>query len=214
MARWRRSPRSRFRCRIPARSWSKPDAVRKMAGPGVQRQSRDERMAPDGGLRKLSRRRALSCQRPARGRDCYGCRRTHRAGGPANALRGSPYILDAVVVGDPQARLAGLIVPDREALEHWAAENDLFISDFSALLRGDEARALFSAEIERMTDRMAAETRLAGFHLIDPVAEADGEEITPTSKLRRHVLTARHAGAIDALGLGDPAQPAIWAGRD
>ncbi|MBQ1949555.1 MAG: AMP-binding protein [Treponema sp.] len=67
-----------------------------------------------------------------------------------NKLVESPYIAQAVVVGQDQNCLGALIIPNKDNLKKYAEENNLAAEPFSALLKSDEVYDLIFKELERL----------------------------------------------------------------
>lgn len=67
-----------------------------------------------------------------------------------NKLVESPYIAQAVVVGQDQNTLGALIIPAKENLKKFAEENNIPAEPFSALLKSDQVYDLIFKELERL----------------------------------------------------------------
>lgn len=108
----------------------------------------------------------------------------------------SPLIGHVCVVGDARAYLSALIVLDPVQVAGWAARNGVDEADAA----GDpRLLAEVSAAVEAGNARLARPEHVRRFHLCDTEWLPGGDELTPTSKLRRHRIAELYADEIDAL---------------
>jgi long-chain acyl-CoA synthetase len=114
-----------------------------------------------------------------------------------NKLTQSPFIDQCMVVGQDQKFLGALIVPHVEAFRAAGVA-----ADSAASLEDDPAaRALLDAEIRKLVSGdtgFKAFERIGGWRILPKPFEI-GDELTATLKVRRHVITDRHAGLIAAI---------------
>jgi long-chain acyl-CoA synthetase len=116
-----------------------------------------------------------------------------------NDLKFSPYITDAVVIGDARPYLVVLIMIDQENVEKFAQDHDVPFSNYTSLTRAPEVRALIQAELDRVNKKFARVEQVKKFHLIESQLTAEDEELTPTMKLKRKLVQKKYAPQIDAL---------------
>jgi len=116
-----------------------------------------------------------------------------------NELKFSPYITDAVVIGDKRAYLTALIMIDQDNVEKYAQDHDIPFSNYASLTRTAEVRALIQAEIDRVNKKFARVERVKKFHLLEDQLSAEDEELTPTMKLKRSLVQKKYAPQIDAM---------------
>ena len=113
-------------------------------------------------------------------------------------------IHQALLAGDNRQYLVALLVPEMDELTAWADEQGL-PSQTDDWLDHPETRLRLQAEIERLTTGLASFEKIKRFALIREPWTIESGEMTPTHKLRRQVILARHADAVDALyGGADP----------
>lgn len=109
-----------------------------------------------------------------------------------------PEILQAMVAGDKRPYLVALIVPDPDFLAEWAgahrkpAEADKLVKD-SAL------RDAISGTVERVNAELAQIERVRRFMLVAEPFSVENGMMTPTLKIRRHVIRERYGKQLDAL---------------
>ena len=116
-----------------------------------------------------------------------------------NQLKFSPYITDAVVVGDRLPYLTCLVMIDHENVTKYAQDNDVPFTNYTSLCHTQEVQDLVWGEIERVNARFARVETVKKFRLIDQLLDAEDEELTPTQKLKRKVVHEKYAGLIEGM---------------
>jgi long-chain acyl-CoA synthetase len=116
-----------------------------------------------------------------------------------NDLKFSPYITDAVVVGDKRPYLVVIVMIDQENVEKFAQDNDIPFSNYASLTQTKEVQDLVWAEVERVNKSFARVEQIKKFHLLQTQLSAEDEELTPTMKLKRKLVEKKYAQAIEAM---------------
>ena len=116
-----------------------------------------------------------------------------------NQLKFSPYISDAVVVGDRRPYLTCLVMIDQENVVRFAQVNDVPFTNYTSLCRTDAVVDLVGREIEKVNARFARVETIKKYRLIDQLLDPEDEELTPTMKLKRKVVNVKYAGLIDSM---------------
>jgi long-chain acyl-CoA synthetase len=114
-------------------------------------------------------------------------------------LKFSPYISDAVVIGDRRKYLTCLVMIDQENVEKFAQDRQIPFSDFASLTRAQEVRDLIGGVVAATNKDFAQVEQIKDFRLIDVLLTAEDEELTPTMKLKRNFVNQRHAALIDEM---------------
>jgi long-chain acyl-CoA synthetase len=114
-------------------------------------------------------------------------------------LKFSPYITDAVVIGDGRKYLTCLVMIDQEHVARYAQEHQVPYTDFGSLTRAPEVVALINSEIERINPQLARVEQIKSFKIISELLTAEDEELTPTMKLKRKVIASKYAALIDSM---------------
>jgi long-chain acyl-CoA synthetase len=110
-----------------------------------------------------------------------------------NALRTSPYIGQAVVLGDRQQYVTALIVPVLERLKHWARTQGLQLPPGPEDIVAQKAvQGLIKTEIDRLTPSLADFEKIRDFRLLPEEFTVDGGELTPTLKVKRRVVLEKY----------------------
>ena len=116
-----------------------------------------------------------------------------------NDLKFSPYITDAVVIGDKRAYLTVIVMIDQENVEKYAQDQDVPFSNYASLTRAPEVQALIQNEIDRVNKKFARVEQIKKFFLLDTQLTAEDEELTPTMKLKRKLVEKKYAAPIEGM---------------
>ena len=116
-----------------------------------------------------------------------------------NQLKFSPYISDAVVIGDQRKYLSCLIMIDHETVAQFAQEHNVPFTNFASLCRAREVQDLIWDEIERVNKQFARVETIKKFRLIEQLLTAEDEELTPTMKLKRTFVNRKYKDVIDSM---------------
>ncbi len=112
-----------------------------------------------------------------------------------------PEIAQAMVVGDKRPYIVGLIVPDAEWALDWARkEGEKF--EFKALQDLPAFRTAIRAAIDRVNKDLSVIEKVRQYTFADEAFTIDNGEMTPSLKIRRHVLKERYGERLDALYKG------------
>ncbi|MBC7985892.1 MAG: long-chain fatty acid--CoA ligase [Sphingomonadaceae bacterium] len=109
-----------------------------------------------------------------------------------------PEIAQAMVAGDRRPHLIGLIVPDAEWSREWAEASGIAGDEASLRANPEYMRAL-SAAVDRVNTGLAAVEKVRRFILADEPFTTDNEQMTPSLKIRRHVLREVYGERMNAL---------------
>ena len=142
-----------------------------------------------------------------------------------NALRASPYVGEAMVIGQARKFVAALIEIDFDTVADWARANDVSYTGFTSLATHPAVQKLIAGEIARANETLARVEQVKAFRilpkLLDP--EEEGEPVTPTRKLKRALMIERFRDLVDSMyddreerlvhaGVADLLQPGAQAG--
>jgi long-chain acyl-CoA synthetase len=125
-----------------------------------------------------------------------------------NRLKFSPYIKEAVVVGNDRPFLTAMICIDLGTVGKWAEKNRLSYTTYTDLSAKQQVYDLLQAEVDKVNETLPAAARIKKFVLLYKELDADDEELTRTRKVRRGFVEERYAEVIAAL-YGDRPQVPI-----
>ena len=110
-----------------------------------------------------------------------------------NAVKLSPFIADAVLVGHGQARLGCLVMLEHDVVEKWAQDRNIPFTSALSLARAAEVVELIAGELRaRSSGVVVAEFRIVGQRI-----EPGDPEVTPAMRLRRHFVLKKYDDLID-----------------
>ncbi|PZU06760.1 long-chain fatty acid--CoA ligase [Sphingomonas sp.] len=107
-----------------------------------------------------------------------------------------PEIGQAMVVGDCRPHLVGLIEPDLQWMAEWAAANNV------PLVEARHAAALhraLMAAVDRVNAGLSVTEKVRRILVTDEPFSIENGELTPSLKIRRHVIRERYGARLDAL---------------
>jgi long-chain acyl-CoA synthetase len=116
-----------------------------------------------------------------------------------NQLKFSPYISDAVVVGDKRPYLTCLVMIDQENVTKYAQDLDVPFTNYTSLCHTQAVQDLVGAEIEKVNANFARVETIKKFRLIDQLLDPEDEELTPTMKLKRKVVNEKYIDLIESM---------------
>ena len=116
-----------------------------------------------------------------------------------NTLKTSPYIANAVVVGNHRKFVSALVVPDFDKLEIYARENNITFANRQELIGRPEIYEFYMNEVDRLTPHLASYEKIKKITLLDRDFEIEAGEMTPTLKVRRKIVEDRYRHLIDSM---------------
>jgi long-chain acyl-CoA synthetase len=116
-----------------------------------------------------------------------------------NELKFSPFVTDAVVIGDKRSYLTALVMIDQENVEKFAQDRDVPFTNYASLTRAKEVQDLIWAEIEAVNKKFARVEQVKKFRLLETQLTAEDEELTPTMKLKRNFVQKKYAEMIESM---------------
>jgi long-chain acyl-CoA synthetase len=112
-----------------------------------------------------------------------------------------PEILQAMVSGDKRPYIVGLIVPDPEWALDWARGQGMRY-DFSELQGNPQFRAAIRAAVDRVNANISVTEKVRQFEFADEPFSIENGEMTPSMKIRRHVIRDRYKARTDGMYKG------------
>jgi long-chain acyl-CoA synthetase len=123
-----------------------------------------------------------------------------------NALKTSPYILNAMVVGDQRKFVVALLVPNPVTVSAKAAEQGIRFATNEEMAANPWVRKLIEQEVSRLTKNLAQWETIKRFALLPEDFTFDNGSLTFTMKLKRRVVEQRYSDVITRL-YSDVAEP-------
>ena len=114
-----------------------------------------------------------------------------------NQLKFSPFISDAVVVGDRRPYLTCLVMIDQENVENFAQSEGVPFTNYTSLCHASQVQDLIWQEVEKVNSKFARVETIKKFRLIDQLLDPEDDELTPTMKLKRKVVNEKYIDLIN-----------------
>lgn len=109
-----------------------------------------------------------------------------------------PEILQAMIAGDRRPHMVALLVPDPEWTQGFCAKSGANCN-FAALAENPEYRAALSAAVERVNADLSVIERVRRFVIADAPFTIENEQLTPSLKIRRHIIKQLYGDLLNAL---------------
>ncbi len=117
-------------------------------------------------------------------------------------LKKSPWVSEAILLGDGRPYVAALLIPEFAELEEEARRRGWDAADRRALLANPEVRAHYDQLVALVNEELARFEQIKRYELLDRELSAERGELTLTLKLRRRVIAEHFAEAIGRLYAG------------
>ncbi|GIF52524.1 long-chain-fatty-acid--CoA ligase [Asanoa ferruginea] len=114
-----------------------------------------------------------------------------------NALKASPYIKEAILLGDRRPFLAALIGIEWDTVGEWAQRRGLGYTTYRDLSHKDEVRALVQSVVDGVNARHAPVEQVRVFRMLPKELDHEDGELTATQKVRRSAVADLFADLVD-----------------
>ena len=119
-----------------------------------------------------------------------------------NKLKFSPYINDAVVIGDGRKYLASLIMIDEDNVVKYAQDHKIQFSTYKDLTRHPEIIKLIHTEVEGVNQSLSRVEQVKKFTLLPKKLYEEDGEVTPTMKVKRKYVHQAFGDLIEKMYRG------------
>jgi long-chain acyl-CoA synthetase len=116
-----------------------------------------------------------------------------------NKLKFSPYIKEAVTVGQDRPYVTAMINIDMENVGKWAERRQVAYTTYTDLAQKPEVYELIAREVERVNHDLDEAMQIKRYVLLHKELDADDAEVTRTRKVRRGFVAKKYEGIIEAL---------------
>ncbi|MBW6401578.1 AMP-binding protein [Roseomonas sp. HJA6] len=124
-----------------------------------------------------------------------------------NKLKFSPFVAEAVILGDQRPHLAAIICIRFPIVSKWAERNRIAFTTYSDLSARPEVLDKIREEVAKVNASLPPAQRIRDFLLLYKELDADDEELTRTRKVRRGVINRKYGDIIEAIYAGEEAIP-------
>jgi len=119
-----------------------------------------------------------------------------------NKLKFSPYINDAVVIGDRRKYLTCLIMIDEDNVVKYAQDNKIQFSTYKDLTTAPQIRKLIQGEVDKVNEELARVEQIKKFTILPKKLYEEDGEVTPTMKVKRKFVNEAFFDLIEAMYRG------------
>jgi long-chain acyl-CoA synthetase len=116
-----------------------------------------------------------------------------------NLLKFSPYINDAVVIGDERKYLSAIIVIDEENVVKYAQDRKVQYTTFASMTKTEDVVDLIQQEIDTVNRQMARVENIRKFRILDKKLYTEDGEVTPTMKVKRKFINEHYSDLIESM---------------
>jgi long-chain acyl-CoA synthetase len=116
-----------------------------------------------------------------------------------NLMKMSPFVGEAIVIGDRRKYVAALVAIDFDATSEWAQRRQLAHTTYRDLSEKPEIRELIQSVITETNAQLASVEQIKEFGFITKELDHEDGELTATMKVKRSVIAAQFADEIEAL---------------
>ena len=116
-----------------------------------------------------------------------------------NKLKFSPYINDAVVIGDNRRFVTCLIMIDEDNVAKYAQDNKIQFSTYKDLTQSPEIIKLIQAEVDEVNETLARVEQVKKFTILPKKLYEEDGEVTPTMKVKRKYVNEAFSDLIEAM---------------
>lgn len=115
-----------------------------------------------------------------------------------NKIKSSPYIKDALVVGDKRKFLTCLVAIEFDTVSNWALRKKIPFTTYRDLTEKPEVRELVSKDIVRANEETSS-LQIRKFELIPKELDHEDGELTATQKLKRSVIVEQFSELVESM---------------
>jgi long-chain acyl-CoA synthetase len=116
-----------------------------------------------------------------------------------NRLAFSPYVKEAIVIGEGRKFLSALVGIEYETVAHWAERKHLVFTTYHDLATRPEVVELISAWVDDVNRDLASVETIKRFTLLPKELDHDDDELTATQTVRRSSVEKRYADLVEAM---------------
>ena len=116
-----------------------------------------------------------------------------------NKLKFSPYINDAVVIGDQRKFITALIMIDEDNVVKFAQDNKVQFSTYKDLTKSPEINKLIRKEVTDVNETLARVEQVKKFTILPKKLYEEDGEVTPTMKVKRNYVNEAFGDLIEAM---------------
>ena len=114
-------------------------------------------------------------------------------------LKFSPWVSQAVVIGERRPYITALLTLDEAAVKQFAEQKSIAYSDFAELTQHPDILGLVEAHVAEVNQTLSNIEQVKKFTILNEDFSVEGGTITPTLKIKRKPIAERYATQIESL---------------
>jgi long-chain acyl-CoA synthetase len=119
-----------------------------------------------------------------------------------NKLKVSPFVREAVVVGEKRKYLTALIGIEADTVSNWATRKGIGFTTYRDLSEKPEVRELIGEWVEEVNKELAQVETIKRFELLPKELDHEEGELTATQKVKRAAIATEFSRLIDGMYSG------------
>ncbi len=131
-----------------------------------------------------------------------------------NSLKASPYVKEAVVIGDRRPYLVAIVGIEYDTVADWASRRGIEFTTYRDLSSKDEVVELVAGVVREANTKLARVESVRKFRMLVKELDHEDGELTATQKLKRQAFAATVPHLIDDMYADTSAYPGADLGRN
>jgi len=116
-----------------------------------------------------------------------------------NLMKTSPYVSQAIVYGDKKPYLTMLLTLDEDEITKFARDRKILYQDLGDLTKKEGVIDLLNHVIKEKNKDLASYESIKKFRILEEELDQDKDEVTPTLKVKRKVVTSNYKDLLDGM---------------
>jgi long-chain acyl-CoA synthetase len=116
-----------------------------------------------------------------------------------NLLKASPWVREAIVVGDSRRYLTALLGIEADTVGDWATRRRISYTTYADLSRHDDVRSLLQSVVDEVNAQLAQVSTIKRFALLPKELAHEDDELTATQKVKRAAIAREFSTVIEEL---------------
>ncbi|MDY7037421.1 MAG: AMP-binding protein, partial [Thermodesulfobacteriota bacterium] len=116
-----------------------------------------------------------------------------------NRLKFSPYIKEAIVIGDRRKFPSVLLQIELENVENWAQKRMIPYTNYKSLATNQDVNKLIAGVVQEVNSHFARVERVKKFRILEKELDQDDNELTGTMKAKRAIIERKYKRIIDEI---------------
>ncbi len=116
-----------------------------------------------------------------------------------NEINHDAFVSQSMVLGHKRKFVSALIVPDWQEVKEYLLDHNLSVKDPDLMIKDENIVSLFEKRIKKINEHLSRPEQVKKFKLLDEEFSQKKEELTPTLKLRRHIIEKYYRKEIEEM---------------